>query len=157
MVMVIIERFSKYAVFVAALIVCITEVAAGLFYQNVVKYLGVPFNIISDHDVRFIDRSLTTLLNIIGIRLKFSAANHSQTDRQTKRINALFEEYLRHYVTTMQWHWLGLLDSVQFCYNLQKSSTTEASPLSWFWWHNPKPLPRLLYENLVRKIQLCIG
>ena len=102
MVMVIVERFTKYAVFVATPIMCITEVAAGLFYRNVVKYFGVPFNIISDHDVRFIGRFLTTLLNMMGIKLKFSTANHSQTDRQTERINALFKEYLRHYVTTMQ-------------------------------------------------------
>jgi hypothetical protein len=51
MVIVIVERFTKYAVFVATPIMCITEVAAGLFYRNVLKYFGVPFNIISDHDV----------------------------------------------------------------------------------------------------------
>jgi hypothetical protein len=65
---------------------------------------------------------------MIGTRLKFSTANHLQTDRQTKRINALLEEYLRHYVTTMQRNWLELLDSAQFCYHLKKSSTTKASP-----------------------------
>ena len=31
-------------------------------------------------------------------------------------------------MTAMQRNWLELLDSAQFCYNLQKSSTTEASP-----------------------------
>jgi hypothetical protein len=64
---------------------------------------------------------------MMGTRLKFSTANHSQTDGQTERINALLEEYLRHYVTAMQRNWLELLDSAQFCYNLQKSSATEAS------------------------------
>jgi hypothetical protein len=58
----------------------------------------------------------------------YNTANHSQTDGQTKRINALLEEYLRHYVTTMQRNWLELLDSAQFCYNLKKSSATKASP-----------------------------
>uniref|UniRef100_A0A6N2MWF3 Uncharacterized protein n=1 Tax=Salix viminalis TaxID=40686 RepID=A0A6N2MWF3_SALVM len=47
----------------------------------------------------------------MGTRLKFFIANHPQTDRQTERINALLEEYLRHYVKPMQQNWLELLDS----------------------------------------------
>jgi hypothetical protein len=67
-----------------------------------VKYFGVPFDIISDRDVRFMGRFWTTLFNMMGTRLKFSTANHPQIDGQTERINALLEEYLRHYVTAMQ-------------------------------------------------------
>jgi hypothetical protein len=127
-IMVVVDRFTKYAVFMAASMVCITEVAAELFYRNVVKYSRVPSNIASDRDVRFTGRFWTALFNMMGTRLKFSTANHSQTDGQTERINDLLEEYLRHYVSTIQLNWLELLESAQFCYNLQKSSITEASP-----------------------------
>jgi hypothetical protein len=127
-IMVVVDRFTKYAVFVAAPTVCTAEVAAELFYRNVVKYFGVPSDIVSDRDVRFTGRFWTALFNMMGTRLKFSTANHPQTDGQTERINALLEEYLRHYVTATQRNWLELLDSAQFCYNLQKSSATEASP-----------------------------
>jgi hypothetical protein len=81
---------------------CTAEVVVELFYRNVVKYFGVPFDIISDRDVRFMGRFWTTLFNMMGTRLKFSTANHPQIDGQTERINALLEEYLRHYVTAMQ-------------------------------------------------------
>ncbi|RVW49988.1 hypothetical protein CK203_082282 [Vitis vinifera] len=37
------------------------------------------------------------LFKLLGSELKFSTANHSQTDRQTEMINALLKEYLRHY------------------------------------------------------------
>jgi len=127
-IMVVVDRFTKYAVFVAAPTMCTAEVVVELFYRNVVKYFGVPSDIISDRDVRFMGRFWTTLFNMMGTRLKFSTANHPQIDGQTERINALLEEYLRHYVTAMQRNWLELLDSAQFCYNLQKSSATEASP-----------------------------
>ena len=38
MIMVVVDRFSKYTVFVAAPTVCTAEVAAELFYRNMVKY-----------------------------------------------------------------------------------------------------------------------
>jgi hypothetical protein len=52
-VMVIVDRFSKYAVFVATPSVCTTEVADGLFYKHVVKYFGLPLNVVSDRNVQF--------------------------------------------------------------------------------------------------------
>ena len=100
-IMVVVDRFTKYAMFVAAPTVCTAEVAAELFYRNMVKYFGVPSNIVSDRDVRFTGKFWTALFNMIGTRLKFSTANHLQIDGQTERINALLEEYLRHYMTAM--------------------------------------------------------
>ena len=38
----------------------------------------------------------------LGFRVQFSTVNHLQTDSQMKRVNALLEEYLRHFVTTSQ-------------------------------------------------------
>jgi hypothetical protein len=38
-------------VFVVAPTVCTTKIVAGLFYQNVVKYFGVPYAIVSDCDL----------------------------------------------------------------------------------------------------------
>ena len=97
-IMVIVDRFSKYSVFIAAPELCSSEVAAGMFYKNVVKYFGVPTDIVSDRDTRFTGRFWTTLFIMMGTELKFSTANHPQTDGQTERINHLLEEYLRHYV-----------------------------------------------------------
>ena len=42
------------------------------------------------------------LFKLLGLELKFSTINHPQTDDQPKRMNALLEEYLRHYVTATQ-------------------------------------------------------
>lgn len=50
-IMVVIDKFTKYVVFVAAPIMCTTKVVARLFYQNVVKYFGVPYAIVSDFDI----------------------------------------------------------------------------------------------------------
>ena len=93
-----------------------------------VKYFGVPADIVSDRDTRFTGRFLTELFNMMGTELIFSTANHPQTDGQTERINHLLEENMRHYVIASQQNWVTLLDTAQFCYNLHKSSAIEMSP-----------------------------
>lgn len=65
---------------------------------------------------------------MMGADLKFSTANHRQTDGQAGRINHLLEEYLSHFVAASQHNWVDLLDMAQCCYNLHRSSATEKSP-----------------------------
>ena len=47
-VFVVVDRFSKYVVFIPAPDVCPTEEAAKLFFSNVVKHFGLPKDIVSD-------------------------------------------------------------------------------------------------------------
>ncbi|KAJ0029774.1 hypothetical protein Pint_14034 [Pistacia integerrima] len=108
---IMVDRFSKYVVFIATPDACSVETAITLFYKNVVKYFGVPVDFVSDRDARFTRRFWITLFNMMGVELNFSIANHPQTDGQTEWVNALLEEYLRHYVTASQQNWLELLDS----------------------------------------------
>ncbi|KAI4325929.1 hypothetical protein MLD38_031290 [Melastoma candidum] len=83
-IMVVVDRFSKYDIFVAAPHTCMAEVAAELFHKNVVKNFGLPTDIRSDRDARFTGRFWTQLFGFLGSELKFSAANHPQTDGQTE-------------------------------------------------------------------------
>lgn len=127
-IMVVVDRFSKYAVFVALPEKFDAKDTARLFFKDVVKYWGIPRSIISDRDTRFVGKFWSELFKILGTDLNFSTSFHPQTDGQTERINALLELYLRHYVTANQKNWLELLDIAQFSYNLQKSESTGASP-----------------------------
>lgn len=136
-VLVVEDRFTKYAIFIPAPATCTAEKAAELFLRHVVKFFGVPEDIVSDRDARFTGRFWTALFGLLGSELKFSTANHPQTDGQTERINALLEEYLRHYVSASQKNWLDLLDAAQFCYNLHKSSSTEHSPFELAYGYQP--------------------
>ena len=54
----------------------------------------------------------------MGTKLHFSTSFHPQTDGQTERVNALLEQYLRHFVSANQIDWAKLLDVAQFSYNL---------------------------------------
>ena len=127
-ILVVVDRFSKYATFIAAPLHCSAEEAARLMMKGVVKYWGVPHNIISDRDARFLGRFWTELFKLLGSKLYFSTSLHPQTDGQTERINSLLEQYLRHYVSANQRDWVKLLDIAQFSYNLQRSSASNKSP-----------------------------
>jgi len=50
-VMVVIDKFIKYVIFIVASIICITKFVVGLFYCNVVKYFGLLSDIMSDCNV----------------------------------------------------------------------------------------------------------
>ncbi len=88
-IMVVVDRFSKYASF--SLAPHAAEVAADLFFKNVVKYWGIPADVVSDRDARFTGRFWTSLFELIGTKLNFSTTNHPQTDGQTERVNGLLE------------------------------------------------------------------
>ena len=47
-ILVVVVRFSKYAIFVPALYACLTDKAAKLFFKHVLKYFNVPEEIIRD-------------------------------------------------------------------------------------------------------------
>lgn len=68
-IMVVVDRFSKFASFMPATTGCTAKEAAKLFFKNVVKYWGLPRHIISNRDetfgencLRFLARSCTSPL-----------------------------------------------------------------------------------------------
>ena len=52
-VLIVIDRFSKYAVFIPIPNVCPINVASELIFRNMVKLFGLPEDIISDRDSWF--------------------------------------------------------------------------------------------------------
>ena len=127
-ILVVVDHFYKYIVFMTTPQSCFANAAAKLFLKHV-KIFGLPNDVISDRDAQFTDKFWTCLFKLMGSKLKFSIANHPQIGGQMKQINDLLEEYLRHYLTASQKNWVSLLDAAQFCYNLHKSSTIGLNPM----------------------------
>ena len=65
-VFVVVDRFLKYAMFMAAPSTCTTEVAVDVFYRNVVKYFGLPEDILSYRYSHFTGRFWIVLLGLLG-------------------------------------------------------------------------------------------
>ena len=64
---------------------------ARLFFDRIVRDFGVPQTIVSDRDPRFTGAFWEALMSLIGTRLTFSTAFHTQTDGQTERAHRVIE------------------------------------------------------------------
>jgi len=67
-----------------------------------------------------------------------STPYHPETDGQTERLNAVMEQYLRHYVSYQQEDWVTWLPMAEFAANNQESATTRVSPFCANYGYHPR-------------------
>src|SRR6202158_5841600 len=105
-IVVFVDKFSKMAHYVSTRELGLTpDVVARIFFDNIVKYHGIPQSIVSDRDGRFVSKFWRSLMDTMGVQLKMSTSHHPQTDGQTERANRVLEDVLRHYVSKNQNDW----------------------------------------------------
>jgi hypothetical protein len=94
----VVERLTKFAHFYAILKEYIVVQVAELFFREVFRLHGLPKNIVSDMDSRFIGTFWRELFRLVGTELTPKTKYHPQTDGQTEIVNKWVEGYLRNYV-----------------------------------------------------------
>lgn len=84
-ILVAVDRFTKYAHFIAVEHPYTTKSIALLFFHNVVNLHGLPKTMVSDGDKILKSHFWTELFNMVGTKLLLSSVYQSHTDG---RINA---------------------------------------------------------------------
>jgi len=97
-ILVVVNRLSKYAHFVALSHPFSTKTVVEQFVEHIIKLHGMPKFIISDRDPIFISKFWQEFFTMSGTQLKLSYAYHPQTDGQTKVVSRCVEQYLRCFV-----------------------------------------------------------
>ena len=94
-IMVVIDRLSKYAHFCTLKADYSSKHVAEAFMQSIVKLHGMPKSIVSDSDRVFTSNFWQQLCKLSGTTLAMSTAYHPQFDGQSEALNRCLEMYLR--------------------------------------------------------------
>ncbi|CAN6699293.1 unnamed protein product [Malus baccata var. baccata] len=101
---------------------------AKLFITKIMKYHGVPVNIISDRDPRFTSKFWVAFQEALSTKLLYNTAYHPQTDGQSERSIQTLEDMLRSSVLQFGDSWHDRLDLMEFAYNNSFHSSIGMSP-----------------------------
>ncbi|MBW0570185.1 hypothetical protein O181_109900 [Austropuccinia psidii MF-1] len=107
-ILVIVDRFSKMAVFISTISSVTSLDLTPFFVKNIFSKHGLPSRILK------ISRDLST-------------AYHPETDGRTERVNKILEQYLWMYVIYIQHYWNAWLPLAEFAYNNSDHSSTKKS------------------------------
>lgn len=150
-VMVVVDRLSKYAHFIPLSRPYSASTVAKLFLDHIFKLHGLPKTIVSDRDPVFTSQFWKELFCLSGTDLLMSSAYHPQTDGQTEVMNKGLEGYLRCFTGDRPKDWMHWLSLAEWAYNTSTHTSTKLSPFEVVYGHPP---PRLLpYEPGSTRVQ----
>ena len=123
-ILVVVNRLIKIVHFIPTTEKMLVEGLVRLFRDNMWKLHGLLESIISDRGPQFMAGLIKELNGMLEIKSKLSTAFHSQTDRQTERVNQELKQYLRMFIDHRQEQWPEWLGTAEFTYNNKAHSST---------------------------------
>jgi transposase InsO family protein len=126
--LVIVDKLTKYAIFVPTTIGVNEVETAGLFFKHVVTHFGLPRQIITDRDSRWSGNFWGELCRVMGMQRSLTTAYHPQADGQTEIMNQYLEIALRAYIGVELKDWDEYLDAISLSFNTTPHSITKFAP-----------------------------
>ncbi len=84
-ILVIIDRFSKFCHLIPLTGLPTALQTAELLFNQVVRYYGIPEDIVSDRGPQFISRVWKAFFSLLGVTVSLSSGYHPQSNGQTER------------------------------------------------------------------------
>jgi transposase InsO family protein len=146
-IMVIVDRLTKYAHFCALSHPFKASTVATAFMETVQKLHGSPKIIVSDRDPIFTGHFWTELFSCLGTQLAHSSSYHPQSDGKTEIVNKCLEGYLRCFVSDKQTQWFKWLPLVEWWYNTSFHTATKMTPFMALYGYHPPSITSSLKEK----------
>lgn len=116
-ILVVVDLFSKYNLFIALKHPYTALSVAKLFMLHIYRLHGLPTALVSDRDKVFTSQLWRELFRLAGVELRMSSAYHPQSDGQTERVNQCMEVFLRCFANAIPTKWYDWLRLAEFWYN----------------------------------------
>jgi hypothetical protein len=137
-ILVIIDKFTKYAHFLPLAHPFTTLSVAQVFVDNIYKLHGLPKAIISDRDKVFTSHLWQELFKLTDTTFNMSSSYHPQSDGQTERLNQCVETYLRCMTQACPSKWAKWLPLAEYWYNTTLQSAIGRTPFEALYGYKPK-------------------
>lgn len=152
-ILVIVDRLSKAAHFIALKHPYSAASVAQAFLDNVFKLHGFPRSIVSDRDSVFLSDFWQELFKLQGCSLNMSTAYHPHSDGQTEVVNRCLETYLRCMTSDKPYLWSKWLPLAEFWYNTNYHTSINSTPYEVVYGQPPPVhLPYLAGESKVQVV-----
>lgn len=127
-IMVVVDKLSKRPVYIPTHTTATAEDTAKLFFNNVIRYYGIPSTIISDRDPKFTSKFWSALTSLMKIKTAMTTAHRAQADGQTERQNRTLEDSLRCSISYHGNDWNEYLPMIEYAHATLVSSSSKLSP-----------------------------
>jgi hypothetical protein len=141
-IMVVIDRLTKYSHFVPQKSDYSSKSVAEAFMEHVVRLHGMPKSIVSDRDKVFTSAFWKQLFKLQGTTLAMSTSYHPQMDGQSEAINKCLEMYLRCFTFDNPKGWYKILVWTEYWYNTAYHTSAGMSPFKALYGREPPTLVR---------------
>ena len=136
-VMVVVDKFSKMAHFIACNKVDDANNIAKLYFAKTVRLHGVPRTIVFDRDSKFLSSFWSTLWRLLDTKLLYSTSHHPQTDGQNEVTNKTLGSILRTPIKRNLKDWDLKLCHAEFSNNISPNYARKISPFECVYGMNP--------------------
>jgi len=136
-ILTVVDRFSKYAHFIALGHPYTAASVARAFFDGVVHLHGFPTSIVSDRDPVFTGNVWRDLFKMASVTLRMSTAFHPQTDGQSEVVNKVIAMYLWCVTGDRPRAWVDWLSWAEYCYNTSFHTALRATPFEVVYGRSP--------------------
>ena len=127
-VLVIVDKLTKYGVFIPTTTSITAEATARLVFDEVISRYGIPRSLVSDRDSKWTSGLWEHICNKMGIKRLLTTSYHPQADGQTEILNQTLETALRCFVNPERNDWDEYLSAFALSYNTTPHLSTGYAP-----------------------------